>query len=179
MSSKRCSPPCASRLDHQVAGAHQPLEQVLVEEHRVDPFERDLDAALGDDPLAVDAAVGGDDEVGRVPLDQPLGQVQEADDQSEDRHPLGARAEPSGPALHEQEDPERDRQHHPDHRPHQHDPVGVLVDDDLLVGVQVAAVVGHGRQRNGPIRHRRGIRCQRALVRSPRWHPRPTGSCAA
>ena len=39
----------AARLDQQVAGAEDPLEDALAEVHVVDALQRDLDAALGDD----------------------------------------------------------------------------------------------------------------------------------
>ena len=59
----------AARLDGEVAGAEQPLEDGLAEDHVVDPLERDLDAVLGEHPAAEDQPVGGDHEVGGGPLD--------------------------------------------------------------------------------------------------------------
>ena len=47
----------AAGLDQQVAGAEHALEDALVEVDVVDPLERDLDAALGDDALAEDEPV--------------------------------------------------------------------------------------------------------------------------
>ena len=108
-------------------------------------------AALGDDALPVDAPVRRHHEVGGVPLDEPVGHVGQAHDDQQDRDPLRGLTDETVPALGEEEDPQRHGQDHPDHRPDQHDPVRVLVDDDLLVAMQVGAVVGHGEKRTAVI----------------------------
>ena len=64
----------AGRLDLEVAQAEHALEDPLAEEDRVDALQRDLDAVLGDDALAVDDPVGGEHEVGADPADVALGQ---------------------------------------------------------------------------------------------------------
>ena len=58
-----------ARFDQQVAGAEQALDDALAEVHAVDPLEGDLDAALGDQAVAEDDPVAGDDEVRRQPFD--------------------------------------------------------------------------------------------------------------
>ena len=54
---ERLGPAFTGGLDAEVAGAEQPLEHRLVEEHGVDSLERDLDAVLGDHADAVDHAI--------------------------------------------------------------------------------------------------------------------------
>src|SRR4029453_6925251 len=61
------APHLARGLDDEVARPHDALEDRLAEEHGVDPVERDLDAVLGQDAVAVDEPVAGDHEVGGDP----------------------------------------------------------------------------------------------------------------
>ena len=69
----------APGLDEQVAGAEIRSNIALAERYVVDAFERDLDAALGDDAAAVDDAVARDDEVGRRPLQVPVDEPEAGD----------------------------------------------------------------------------------------------------
>ena len=65
----RCWPGLTAGLDQQIAAAEHALDHRLVEDHVVDPLERDLDPVLGEHAGAEDDPVAGDHEVGREPLD--------------------------------------------------------------------------------------------------------------
>ena len=57
----------ARRLDVEVTGADDAVDEALVEVDVVDPLQRDLDAALRDHAAAVDDPPAGDHEVGHAP----------------------------------------------------------------------------------------------------------------
>ena len=85
-------PVLPARLDDQVAGAEQPLDDALAEVHGVDPFEGDLDATLGDDAGAEDQPVGRDHEVCRRPLQVPHDEPDHRADEEPQRHRRQRRA---------------------------------------------------------------------------------------
>ena len=126
-------------LDTEVAGVEDALEQVLGEEHRVDAVERDLDAGLVEDAGTVDAAFGRDDEVGRSPPDEADDERAERDHHQRGRDVLdrlfevgigvevvGQREDAGSAGQHQEEGPRREVP-----------PMGVTVEDDRLVVVQV------------------------------------------
>ena len=75
-------PVLRGRLDVEIAEAEHALEDPLVEEDRVDAFERDLDAVLGDDAAAEYDSVGGEHEVGAHPCDVALHEPAQGEEQA-------------------------------------------------------------------------------------------------
>ena len=100
----------ARRLDVEVTGADDAVDEALVEVDVVDALERDLDAALRDHAAAVDHAPAGDHEVGHAPPQvlqpephRPRQRHQPDDDAAVLRDPVGV-----GAQHQDQDDRERD-----------------------------------------------------------------------
>ena len=144
--SVRCSVPAlAGGLDRQVARAEQALDDPLVEEHRVDPLERDLDARLRQPAAPGDHPVGGEHEHRGHPVDVLVRR-------STRPPPRGARAPamlaavPASPStITAATTPSDDGDDEEQRRRCQVHPVGPEVEDHLLTVVEMLLGEGHGR----------------------------------
>ncbi len=162
----------------RVPQPQQPLERGVRERHVVDPGERDVATAAGDDALAQDQPVVGQDVDGGQPAqERQHGQPDQGDqrDHEDDQaravwlEPLGIRAAAYDADRHD--DQQRDD------RPDQRLPVRVQLDVDLLTVGQQPAGVCHAQIM--PCRHvgdvTRGQRVRRGL-RVVRTSSRPASS---
>src|SRR6266704_2457993 len=124
----------ARRLDEQVAGADQPLEERLRERDVVDALERDLAGEPGHEAAAEDQPVGRQHEVGGRPAHDPREDPDREGGQARDLHgdagaPLEAPARHEAPGEAGDDDDEDGQERGTDERP----PVRAEVVDDLLV----------------------------------------------
>src|ERR687897_3278275 len=129
------------RLDHQVAGADEALEQRLPEEHRVHPIERDLDAVLRQHAVPVDEPVGGNDEVGGDPARVA---PREPTEEAEHEEP-GGDLQRRGNVVRQRQDAEDHRTEQCEQRRGEEPPVGVQVEDDVLGVVEQLPRERHAR----------------------------------
>jgi hypothetical protein len=141
---------------------------VLVEEHRVDALERDLDARLRQHPAAGDDAIAGQHEVGVAPPEPLDPEVDSGDHQ----HHEGTDGQRLLGITPDQEDGEAegDGHHQAEHGEGEGQPVGPEVEDELLAVVEQLAGEGHGDNLSpGPVGVR-GARPGRG-DRRPRCQP--------
>src|SRR2546430_2153334 len=86
-------PPGPRRLDDEVAGPDDPLQDPLMEPDVVDPVERDLHRRLRDPALPVDDPLVRHDEVRRDPSDEPPQRI------DHEQHDPGPEDDPAEDAL--------------------------------------------------------------------------------
>ena len=132
------------RLNGQGSRSHHAVDDALIEEHRVDAIEGNLDSLLGDDAFSVDTAICSHHKVGRDPGNPTLQKIQERPDHKQRRHTRGkVTHRPCGlpSELHESAKQDGRNQNHDPLR--KHDPVRMKIQHNFFFSMQVVLAKWH------------------------------------